>query len=331
MNKKAVFFLGETHFESVYSAGDRAKIAGFTDMAPLLLTPENWRCHPEISEHVELMFSGWGMALLDEELLSCFPKLKAVFYAGGSIKGIVSDAFWRRDIVISSAASANAVPVAEFSVAQIVLAAKHAWRFASDVRRMGTYPPRYNPPGMFGITVGIISLGLIGRLVAESLRAFDVSVIAYDPIISEDKADAMGVKLVTLDELFSESDIITCHAPLLEKTNGMLKRGHFLKMKPGATFINTARGALVKESDLISVLEERPDLWAILDVVAPEPPANGSPFYCLPNVVITPHIAGSMGNECFRMGQYMEDDAMRFLAGEPLRYQVTQAQVAVMA
>lgn len=331
MNKKAVYFLGDTHFDSVYSRADRAQIAKFTDTHQTLLTPENWRCYLPLCAKAELMFAGWGMAALNEEVLSCFPRLEAVFYAGGSIKGIVSNAFWKRNIVISAGASANAVPVAEFTVAQIVLAAKHAWRMAADVRRIGTYPPRYDPPGMFDTTVGIVSLGLIGKLVAARLRAFDISVIAYDPIISKLDAEAMGVKLVSLDEVFSKSDIVTCHAPLLAETKEMLRRGHFLKMKAGATFINTARGALVKEADLISVLEERPDLWALLDVTHPEPPVSKSPFYSLPNVVITPHIAGSMGRECFRMGHYMVEEASRYITGEPLRYQVTQEQIAVMA
>ncbi len=202
---------------------------------------------------------------------------------------------------------------------------------AADVRRSKSHAYRHDPPGMFDTTIGIISLGAIGRLVASRLQAFNVSVIAYDPFVSEAVAEELGIRLVSLDELFAQSDIVTCHAPLLETTKGLLTRGHFLKMKRDSTFINTARGGLVREADLISVLEQRPDLTAILDVTYPEPPEKESRFYQLPNVVLTPHIAGSMGKECFRMGQYMREEAQRFLDGEPLLYTVTQEQVLIMA
>jgi phosphoglycerate dehydrogenase-like enzyme len=95
-------------------------------------------------------------------------------------------------------------------------------------------------------------------------------------------------------------------------------------MKPGASFINTARGAVVNEADLIAVLREREDLFAVLDVTYPEPPAPDSPLFDLPNVLLTPHIAGSLNNECRRMGRTMVEELGRWLRGEPLRYRVGQ-------
>lgn len=111
----------------------------------------------------------------------------------------------------------------------------------------------------------------------------------------------------------------------------MLGREHFAAMKPGATFLNTARGAIVREAELIEVLRARPDLLAVLDVTYPEPPVPGSPFYTLPNVILTPHIAGSLDQECQRMGQIVVDELKRFLAGEPLQWAISQQQAAVMA
>ena len=111
----------------------------------------------------------------------------------------------------------------------------------------------------------------------------------------------------------------------------MITGEHFAMMKEDATFINTSRGAIVDELSMITVLQERSDLSVLLDVTYPEPPAEGSPLYTLPNVYLTPHIAGSMGGECRRMGQYAIDECRRYLLGEPLQWQVTKELAARMA
>jgi len=319
------------NLDLIYGPEERACIAELFDVAEPQLTAENWSQHPEICREAEAIFSGWGMATMNEAFLAAFPKLKIVFYGSGSIKCFATDAMWERGIQVVSAFRANGIPVVEFTVAEIVLSAKHAWRFAAVFRRAGGHPLRYDPPGMFGSTVGIISLGTIGRSVAERLKDFEVTVLAYDPFIKPADAAALGVKLVSLEEIFTQSDVVSCHAPNLKETKGMLHYKHFSSMKPDSTFINTARGAVVNEPDLITVLTERPDIWAILDVTSPEPPCPGSPFYTLPNVMLTPHIAGSMGLECRRMGIYMVEEARRYLAGEPLQHGITQAQAKIMA
>jgi len=141
----------------------------------------------------------------------------------------------------------------------------------------------------------------------------------------------LGVELVTLDAIFRRSDVVSLHSPWLPETEGMLTGAHFASMKERATFINTARGAIVREEEMIAVLQARPDLWAILDVTYPEPPAPDSPLYTLPNVVLTPHIAGVLDDECQRMGQTMVEELRRFLAGEPMEYEITQAQAKLLA
>jgi phosphoglycerate dehydrogenase-like enzyme len=111
----------------------------------------------------------------------------------------------------------------------------------------------------------------------------------------------------------------------------MIQARHFELMKPGAAFINTARGAIVVESDMIQVLEARPDLFAVLDVTYPEPPEAGSKLYTLPNVFMTPHIAGSMGRECWRMGQTIIDELERYLQNKPLLYEINQERAKYLA
>jgi phosphoglycerate dehydrogenase-like enzyme len=248
-----------------------------------------------------------------------------LFYGAGAVEGFVTDEVWSRDVRIANANVANGVSVAEYTVAQIVLCLKQAWRHASAVRDARAFAPaRMRVAGAYGSTVGIVSLGAIGRMVAERLRGFDVRVIAHDPFTTPEQARALNVTLAPLDEVFARADVITCHTPWLPETEGLLGGAQFRAMKPGASFINTARGAVVNEPELIAVLRERPDLFAVLDVTWPEPPAPDSPLYTLPNVMLTPHIAGSMNDECRRMGRAMVDELDRWQRGQPLRYQVSR-------
>jgi phosphoglycerate dehydrogenase-like enzyme len=137
--------------------------------------------------------------------------------------------------------------------------------------------------------------------------------------------------MVGLPELFATSDVVSLHAPLLPATRGMIDDKLLSTMKPDATLVNTARGGLIDEPALIDVLTRRPDLFAVLDVTDPEPPVAGSPLFTLPNVVVTPHLAGSLGAERRRQGQAMADELERFVTGEPLRHEVTQATMGQSA
>jgi phosphoglycerate dehydrogenase-like enzyme len=174
---------------------------------------------------------------------------------------------------------------------------------------------------------------MIGRLVAERLQPFDLKVIACDPHVTQAQADRakLAVSMVALDELFARADVVSLHAPLLPGTLGLVTGRHLAAMRRNATIINTARGAIVREAEMIEVLGRRPDLCAVLDVTHPEPPAPGSPLFTLPNVVLTPHIAGSMGPECRRHGRCMIGELKRYLAGEPLKWEITREKAALMA
>jgi phosphoglycerate dehydrogenase-like enzyme len=141
----------------------------------------------------------------------------------------------------------------------------------------------------------------------------------------------LGVRGVELAELFRISDVVSLHMPLLPETRGMVTGAFIDSMRPGATLINTARGAIVREAELVSVLERRPDLQAVLDVTDPEPASPGSPLVRLPNVVLTPHIAGAIGLERRRLGRGMVEELRRYVRGEPLRWELTREQVERMA
>lgn len=287
--------------------------------------------HMELLQEADVIFTGWGAPKLDETFLQHAPSLQVVFYGAGSIKYIVTEEFWRRNIKITSAYAANAEPVVEYTLSQILFSLKRGWYYVLETKRRKQYVQKEEVPGAYGSTVGIISLGMIGRKVCEKLKQFDVNVIAYDPYVSKEEADHLQVELCSLDEVFQLADVVSLHTPWLKETEGMITGKHFSMMKKNANFINTARGAIVREEEMIEVLQQRKDLYAILDVTYPEPPVYGSPLYELENVVLTPHIAGSLSNECKRMGDYMVEELKRFIKGEKLMWEITKEKSLIMA
>jgi phosphoglycerate dehydrogenase-like enzyme len=320
---------------SVYLPPQRARLETLVSLHPQELVPDDLK-RPEYAEVVRgarFIFSTWGMPKLDTETLARFENLECVFYAAGSVQGFAGPLL-ARGVKVVSAWGANAVPVAEFTLAQTLLSLKGAWRQAMDLKRVKGPAAwaRQGAPGAFGSTVALVSLGMIGRRVAELLKPFDVHVIAYEPYARSGMAQSLGVELVSLEECFRRGDVVSLHAPNLPATKKMITGALLRQMKPGATFINTARAAIVDNEAMFEVLRERPDLTALIDVADPtEPPPAGSPYYELPNLILTPHIAGSGGQELARMGDYVIDECARLLRGEPLQWAVTESMLATMA
>jgi phosphoglycerate dehydrogenase-like enzyme len=186
-------------------------------------------------------------------------------------------------------------------------------------------------PGAYHSKVGLVALGAVGRATARLLKSFDIRVLAYDPFLPTEHAQELGVTLVSLETLFEQSDVVSIHAPWIPETERMIGKSLLVRMKNGATLINTSRGAVIAEDELCEILSERTDLSAVLDVTHPEPPSPDSPLRSLPNVLLTPHIAGSMQRECSRMGDWMADELGRFSRSEPLHHTVSQHELASMA
>lgn len=331
MKPKAIFILDAGSYGKIYSERERAAIAEMCDVCAESQTKASIKEHPEMLSEVEIIFSGWGAPVMDEAFLAAAPRLRAVFYGAGTVKYFTTPAFWERGITLTSSWGANAVPVSEFALAEILLSLKLSWRFMQDAKTNRRYPARTPVPGIYGSTVALISLGMIGRLVARLLRNFQVNVIAYDPFATPEAAAELGVRLVSLEEAFATADVVSLHTPWLKETENLITGRLIASMKRNATFINTARGAVVAEEEMLDVLERRPDLTALLDVTYPEPPGPASRIYTLPNVMLTPHIAGSLDGECQRMGQYAVDECRRYLAGEPLQWQVTRKMAETLA
>ncbi len=332
--KKGLIAMRKDKVESIYGPELLAAIARRVDLVrPDPVPREELEKNPDILRDVEVIFSGWGAPLMDETFLNAAPKLQAVFYGAGSIRYFTTEAFWDRNILVTSAYAMGAVPVAEYTLATILLSLKNVWHYALGIKRRGANMVPWHTPcaGGYGSTVGLISLGMIGRLVLERLRLFEIEVLAYDPFVTPDEADTLGVELVSLDDIFRCCDVVSLHTPWLKETENMIQGRHFELMKKRATFINTARGAIVDEPAMLDVLARRSDLTAVLDVTYPEPPVDGSPIYTLPNVVLTPHIAGAMDNECRRMGLSMIEEFDRWAGGEPMKWAINREKAARLA
>lgn len=332
MRSRGLFLLDPRHFDHVYGPAERAALAELLEIpaepvSKLSLGEAKWR---DWLAETQVIMGTWGMPEVDAAFLAAAPRLRAIFYAAGTIRGFATDAMWDRGIVVSSAWALNAVPVSEYIVATVLLSLKRFWEHQRETRAQRRFV-RLPVPGAFRSVVGLVSLGQIGKLVLERLRTYDLRLLVYSTSLTEAEAARWGVERASLERVFAESDVVSLHTPWLPATEGMITGAHVAAMKPGATFINTARGAVVREAEMIAVLRQRPDLTAVLDVTHPEPPAPDSPLYALPNVVLTPHIAGSMDFECRRMGQGMVEELRRYLSGQPLRWQVTRESVARMA
>ena len=283
---------------------------------------------------VEILLTGWGSPHLDRSILDRLPRLTAVVHCGGSIKSLVSPWVWQRGIAVSSAAEANAVPVAEFTFAAIVLAGKKAPFLAADARRHREdwgYRHRRGPMSNLGLTVGIVGFSKIGRRVVDRLRQLeDVTCLVADPFADPKAVRACGARLVSLHGMLPEVDVLSIHAPHLPSTHHLIG-GHELGLLPDhATVINTARGALL-DTAAIEAECRSGRLHAILDVTDPEPLPAASVLYDLPNVMITPHIAGSLDTEIRRITDAALDEVERILTGRPLQSQVAEEDLTLIA
>ncbi|MGI5899901.1 MAG: hydroxyacid dehydrogenase [Christensenellales bacterium] len=289
----------------------------------------------EEMSNVSVIFSTWGMpALSSQEIDEYFPRLKAVFYAAGSVQRFARP-FLEKGVNVFSAADANAIPVIEYTVAQIILAGKGFYQSARIYGSQGDHgrAKEYfsNLPGNYGISVGIIGAGKIGGGVLEKLMDYDIKTKVYDPYLPPEKAKALGAQQCSLEELFESCFIVSNHMANNEHTQRMLRYEHFSRMDDYGVFINTGRGAQVCEEGLARAMSEKPGRTALLDVTFPEPVQAESPFFQLENVILTPHIAGSAGNEVARMGRFMARECEAFLEGKPLKYEVTLKMLETMA
>ena len=335
MKPKAVFMSNEEAINNAYSETVRRKMNNLLDFVPGYYTGESFRHPSGVSDlkDVEYVFSTWGMPSLTEaEIRSFLPKLKAVFYAAGSVQSFARP-FLNLGIRVFSAWTANAVPVAEFTVSEILLATKGYYhRLHKGGCPSGGILSDCSFPGNFGAPVGIIGAGAVGSLVIEMLKNHNLDIYVYDPFMSDQKAAALKItKTDSLHDLFKNCFVISNHLANNPQTENIIDGKCFALMGKNAVFINTGRGMQVNEEDLISAMKAEPSRIALLDVTRTEPPEQGSELYALPNIFLTPHIAGSIGCEVQRMGEYMLEEFEKTISGKETKYGVTLKMLETMA
>jgi phosphoglycerate dehydrogenase-like enzyme len=302
---------GESSIDHVYSADQLKELAEITELMPGVQSLENVE-KGDLKE-AEVLFSTWGMPTLEDRHFELMPNVKAVFYSAGATDAFAPNCF-AHGVRVFSAWRANAIPVAEFCMAQILLALKGYFRCVRELKGPEQFNFRYAGQGVYGETVALIGAGAISRKLQEMLKAFNLNVIVI-PSRKENRT-------VSLEEAFSKAIVVSNHLPNRDDNVGVLNEPLFRSMREGAVFINTGRGRQVNEEDLIRVMEDRPDLTALLDVTFPEPPPAGSKLYTTPNILVSPHIAGSLNDEVRRMSDYMLAEYKRFATGEEAVHEV---------
>lgn len=321
--------------EHVLTAGALHRLAEIGQ----LLDPQPLRSFSDdrarrILAETDILITGWGSPYVGREVVAAAPRLRLIAHAAGTVKGIVDEQIFDAGIAVTHAAEANSIPVAEFTLAAIIFAGKQVFRFRdlylADRNRARTHPMQRLAIGNYHRTVGIIGASRIGRRVIELLRPFEYRVLLFDPTVDAIEAVSLGTEKADLPTLMTQSDIVSVHAPSLPSTRHMIGARELSLMKEGATLINTARGALIDEAALLETLSTG-RIDAIIDVTDPEVPETASAFYDLPNVFLTPHIAGAVGLERGRLGDMAVDEIERFTKGEPLLYQILRRDLALIA
>lgn len=286
----------------------------------------------ETLHDVEVLLTGWGAPRLDGPTLDLAPNLRLVAHTGGTVRRLVTPELWDRGVRVSSSATANARPVAEYTLAMVLLAGKRALEAATSYGRHRSLTAWEQPAplGNNGLVVGVVGASRIGRQVLALLGPFDVELLLHDPWVDDREARALGATATGLDDLMRHSDVVTVHAPELPETRHMVGRRQLALMRDGTTLLNTARGSLVDTEALTrEVLSGR--LRAVLDVTDPEPLPPDHPLFDAPGALLTPHVAGSMGNELRRLGDSAVAEVARFVAGEDLQHEVRAADLATTA
>ncbi|MFP3901687.1 MAG: hydroxyacid dehydrogenase [Acidimicrobiia bacterium] len=301
-------------------------LAALAEVADLLAPEAVQSLPPERGDEVlaaaDVLLGHWGCVVLDDAFLARAPRLRMLAYAAGTVRDTVTDATFARGLRVTSGAAANAVPVAEYTVAAILWANKAAFSERERLRGVELPDlPRRHPVGNWGKRIGVVGASHVGRLVVELLRPYRCTVVVADPYLTAEAAAALGVARVELDELLATSDVVTLHAPALPETAGMIGAAELARMMDGATLVNTARGSLVDHDALVAELRTG-RITAVLDVTEPEPLPADHPLLHLPTCVVTPHLAGSQGTELSRLAELVIEEIRRFAAGEPALHPV---------
>ncbi|MEM4700058.1 MAG: hydroxyacid dehydrogenase [Candidatus Nezhaarchaeales archaeon] len=250
-----------------------------------------------------------------KRVIEAAQRLKAIIRAGVGVDNIDMEAARRRGLVVVNTPREPAVSVAELTMSLALCLARKV-SMLDRAMKQGRWMKGELGVELRGKVMGVVGLGSVGSEVARLARAFGMRVVAYDPYVSRDYAERLGVELLSFDEVLSLADFLSIHVPLTPETKGMIGRREIEKMKDGAFIINTSRGEVVDEEALYEALKSGKLAGAGLDVYSKEPPPPDHPLIKLDNVVCTPHIGGSTVEAQLRIAMAMAEDLIRIAKGE---------------
>lgn len=281
----------------------------------------------ELAADADILITSWGSPCLTEELMAKLPKLKFVAHAAGSVKPIVSDGLWARGVRVISSAKVLGMGVAETALGYTIASVKNLFGVSRSLAAGGWHEEYDNIREMFELKIGVVGGGMAGSHYMKLLSMFDVDILLYDPFITAEQAqDRFHAQKVTLEELLAQADVVSIHAPSIPETHHMFNRDSLKLMKKDATLINTARGTIIDEAALAEHMKAGNLKFACLDVFDPEPPLKDNPLRAIPNCILSPHLAGLTHNGLMRIGAHCAGEIRRYLNGEPLLTETTQAQ-----
>jgi D-3-phosphoglycerate dehydrogenase len=251
-------------------------------------------------------------------LIDAAAELVVIGRAGVGLDNVDYKHAEKAGIVVSFTPDQNAISVAEIAIGMMLSLARFIPSADADTKKGNWNRPRYVGTELYGKTLGIVGAGKIGYLTARRAMAFGMKIVAYDPFLSQDNIllSELQAELVELDDLLARADVVSCHLPATAQTVGLLNRGRFFQMKPGALFINTSRGKVVVEAGLVEALKAGIVGGAALDVREKEPPEVGE-LESLPNVILLPHIAAFTREAQDRVTAAICEDVARVLDGKP--------------
>jgi phosphoglycerate dehydrogenase-like enzyme len=275
-----------------------------------------------------------GSPLVDGALLDSAPRVRLV----GELEGdrfanrIDAEAAAARGVRVVDTTHGSSLPVAEWALGLMLIglrnAAEHYRRLiGGEEYRRSTDDPGYRLGELTGRRVGLIGLGHIGRRLVELLQPFRCQIVAYDPYVAKEVAQALHVELGSLQTVLGGSDVVVCLAPLTPRTQRMLGAAELDLLQPDSVFVNVSRGAIVDPEALIA-RARRGDIRVCLDVFDPEPIPAASPIRELPNVFLSPHIAGVTAACRPRFFSFMVDELERFFGGRETLFDITAATLA---
>ena len=316
----------QEQWDYVFSPQARARLHQIVDFDESLIPLEATEATiVECVEGASVIIGTWHAVPLSGALLKAAPTADLFIYGAGSIKHLLTPASDARGIRISTGSHVNARPVAEFALGLLLVGLKDVVRLNADLTRRRsaawdvnkrTFPGGYNGP-----TILLVGFGEVTRQLLARLKEFDFEVLVSDPYATATDAEEYGFRIVDLDETIGTADVLSLHAADIPENENLLSADRISRMKAGSTLINTARGRLVDHHALSERLRQR-DMTAFLDVTHPEPLPDDSPLYELENCLMTPHMAGSVGREVHRLGDYCVRELENHLSGKSLEHEL---------